>query len=62
MVQKHLKKCFEAINRLDIQEKEGGRGLVALGMISPEQEKIDFFPSPVQLDHKAVETWLLEVS
>ena len=60
-LQKHLKKCFEAINRLQIEEKDGGRGLFATKMISPEKEVLELYPSPVQVDHKAVEEWLKEI-
>lgn len=61
-VQKHLKKCFDAIHRLRIEDRDGGRGVMALEMLSPEGEKMDLYPSPVQLDHKPVEDWMKEVS
>ena len=34
---------------------------MAMEIISPEGERMDFHPTPVQLDHKQVEDWMKEV-
>jgi len=36
-VQKHINKCFEAINLLKFEKDE-----IVTGMISPEREEVDF--------------------
>lgn len=55
-IQKNLKKCFEAIYRLDMGE-EGSRFVQA--MISPENEKIGFL-KPLSTKEE-VEVWLMKV-
>ena len=52
-IQKNLKKCFDAIHRLDFGE-EGSKSIQ--GMISPEGEKIKF-ASPM-FPKGEVEVWL----
>lgn len=61
-VQKHLKKCFEAIQSLELREKEGGsRGFQALGMNSPEQEYVQFSHVLNIEPGLPVEAWLTEI-
>lgn len=59
MVQKHVNKCFEAINLLVFNENE-----LVLGMLSPETEKVDFCKSIDVNDGEKkghVEKWMLEI-
>ena len=62
-VNKHVKKCFEGIKKLDISTVQvaSGRGKIDVyevqGMISPEGENVSFLPSKVACD-LGVETWL----
>eukprot|EP00762_Andalucia_godoyi_P004499 ANDGO_05184.mRNA.1 Dynein-1-beta heavy chain len=59
-VQKHLKKCFEAIQSLELKDKDG-RGFQALGMQSPDAEFV-LFSHPLNIDPGVpVESWLTEV-
>lgn len=56
-VQPHLRKCFEAINRLEFDSK-----LMIHAMFSVEMEKIDFLdPINTEEAHGAVEKWLVQV-
>jgi len=55
-IQKNLKKCFEAIYRLDMGE-EGSRNVYA--MMSPENEKINF-QKPISTKEE-VESWLMKI-
>jgi len=57
-VQPHLKKCFEGISTLELDED-----LIIHGMYSSEGEKVKFTEAVDTLDAKGcVEKWLLEVS
>jgi dynein heavy chain len=55
LVQPHLKKCFEAIDKVTFQDD-----LTISAMISPENETVGFFEI-VDPNGKNVEAWLLEV-
>jgi dynein heavy chain len=59
MVQKHVNKCFEAINLLDFNPNQE-----VVGMISPEKEKVAFV-SKIDVNEGEkqgnVERWLLEI-
>jgi dynein heavy chain len=57
LVQPHLKKCFEAINRIEFN-KDGG-GIRVLSMSSIEKETIQF-SAPLQIKG-SVEFWLKDV-
>jgi len=59
LVQRHVNKCFEAINLLQFTEKQE-----VVGMISPEKEKVPFdkIIDVNEGDKKGnVEKWLLEI-
>ena len=59
LVQKHINKCFEAINLLQFNEEQE-----VVGMISPEKEVVPFLRSVnVNEGEKKgnVERWLLEI-
>lgn len=61
LVQKHIKKCFEGIKVLDLVKTQREERTVceAVGMISPDGEKVPF-SKPVILD-PPVEGWLVQV-
>jgi dynein heavy chain len=60
-VQRHIKKCFEGINTLQLIEPgvQGNRTFEALGMNAPDGEKVSFERKVVV--EGAVEAWLIEV-
>ena len=60
-VQKHIKKCFEGIQTLNMIEPgaQGNRTVEALGMNAPDGEKVPF--ERKVLVEGPVELWLLEV-
>ncbi|KAF4707198.1 hypothetical protein FOZ63_000784, partial [Perkinsus olseni] len=61
LVQKHIKKCFEGIKVLDLVKTDQEDRVLceAVGMISPDGEKVPF-SKPVVLD-PPVEGWLVKV-
>eukprot|EP00750_Incisomonas_marina_P005719 INCI14099.2.p1 GENE.INCI14099.2~~INCI14099.2.p1 ORF type:complete len:3630 (-),score=727.81 INCI14099.2:1911-12800(-) len=60
-VQKHIKKCFEAIKALQMipPGKQGNKTMEAAGMDSPDGEKVSFNTNVIV--QGAVELWLIEV-
>ena len=60
-VQRHIKKCFEGINTLQLIEPgaQGNRTFEAIGMNAPDGEKVAFERKVVV--EGAVEVWLIEV-
>jgi dynein heavy chain len=60
-VQKHIKKCFEAIRQLQMIQpgKQGNKHMEAAGMNSPDGEKVSFNTNVIV--QGAVELWLIEV-
>jgi len=59
LVQRHVNKCFEAINQLIFNEKQE-----VLGMVSPEKERVEF-SRKIDVNEGErkgnVEIWLLEI-
>eukprot|EP01028_Stygiella_incarcerata_P006524 TRINITY_DN2668_c0_g1_i2.p1 TRINITY_DN2668_c0_g1~~TRINITY_DN2668_c0_g1_i2.p1 ORF type:complete len:4588 (-),score=1267.00 TRINITY_DN2668_c0_g1_i2:3353-17116(-) len=60
-VQKHLKKCFEGLQSLDMAKKDGGKGLQAMAMNSPDGERVSFSHPLVIEPGTPVENWLKDV-
>ena len=59
MVQKHINKCFEAINSIKFNEK-----MCVVGMFSPEKEYVPFNKGIDVNDGERkgnVEVWLLDI-
>eukprot|EP00919_Chromeraceae_sp_WS-2016_P005632 GHVR01013171.1.p1 GENE.GHVR01013171.1~~GHVR01013171.1.p1 ORF type:complete len:2258 (+),score=491.25 GHVR01013171.1:121-6894(+) len=63
-VQKHIKKCFEGINNLELVAplKHSNKNWEATGMIAPDGEKVKFSSKAVVIDTTGpVEKWLSSV-